>query len=64
MCKKLIKRIVHSLYSQIGTDIRSRGICFRSKHYPKETAKRHSKAIKLAIGVRVHTNTIKSYSEA
>ena len=54
-----------NIFSEIEIDLWSGGMFFRTKHTPKEAAKhRFYKAVKLAIGVPVHTNTSKSYAEA
>ena len=54
-----------NIFTEIEIDLWSGGIFFRTKHTPKEAAQSiDSKAIKLAIGVPVHTNTSKSYAEA
>ena len=54
-----------NFFSEIEIDLVSGGIFFRAKHTPKKKLQSiDSKAIKLAIGVPVHTNTSKSYAEA
>ena len=54
-----------NIFSEIEIDLWSGGIFFRTKHtLLKKLQSIDSKAIKLAIGVPVHTNTSKSYAEA
>ena len=54
-----------NIFSEIEIDLWSGGIFFRTKHtLLKKLQSIDSKAIKLASGVPVHTNTSKSYAEA
>jgi len=53
-----------NFFSEIEIDLWSGGIFFAPNTLLKKLQSIDSKAIKLAIGVPVHTNTSKSYAEA